>query len=510
MEPDQRLKQAVSLIIKAGYQLDAEALTFLKTMAHRAEVEEIVKKIIEDLAMLSEKPLFLKKDFLETNVTKRLEASEADAHEAVSDFDYVFKPYARKVAREIEVLYDPMEQISEDTVEDYLSLFKDRFAKIERILRERMDVKDAVPIGEVLKAPLKSKVKTIGMVTEKIERKRAVLVRIEDYATELATVVPISNKSLFDKTRKLLIDQMVCVEATKIKDDMFIVNDFISPDIPEKKVNAAAEQVYVAFTSDLHVGSIKFLESSFERFVRWLKGKEGSSHQKEIASRVKYLIIAGDVVDGIGVYPHQEKELVIDDIYEQYNLASKLLGEIPEYIEIIIIPGNHDATRHALPQPAILEKYAKPLYDLKNVMMLGDPARIRLHGIDLLIFHGCSLDDIIATAPDVTYQNLGEEVATAMKYFLKTRHLAPIFGSKTPIAPVSADNLVIDPPPDILHAGHVHVMGFEAYRGTLLINSGTWQEQTEYQNKMGLMPKPGIVPVVDLKSLKVMPINFLS
>jgi len=480
-------------------------------VASRREMEEAVRAVIKDLAVLPEKPLFLKKEVLETSVMRRLEAREVVANIAVDDF--VFKPYAEEVARAIEVLYDPTEDQAyyEGNVRDYLSLFKDRFARIERILRERIDVRDAVPIGEALKAPLKSKVKTIGLVAEKIERKRSVLVRIEDYETELAAVAPsTSNKSLFDKTRKLLVDQMVCVKATKIKDDMFIVNDFISPDIPERRANTATEQIYAALTSDLHVGSKKFLGTAFERFVSWLKGREGSSYQREIASRVKYLIIAGDIVDGIGVYPRQERELATDDIYEQYNLASKLLGEIPEYIEIIIIPGNHDATRRALPQPAILKKYAKPLYDLKNIMMLGDPARISLHGVELLMFHGCSLDDIIASVPDATYQNLKEEVTTAMRYFLKTRHLAPIFGSKTPIAPASVDRLVINPPPDILQVGHVHVMGFEAYRGTLLINSGTWQEQTEYQNRMNLVPTPGIVPIVDLKNLKVTPINFLS
>ncbi len=512
MASDQRLKQAVSLIIKAGYQLDAEALAFLKTVTGREEAEEALKEALEDLAALPEKTLFLKKDVLEAYVMQRLEASEPSADMPAEDLGFVFKPYAEEIEGAVEVLYDPAEQVfSEGKIEDYLDLFKDRFSKIEKILRERMDVKDAISVGEALKAPLKAKVKTIGLVAEKIERKRVVLVRLEDSGAELAAIAPsASNKSLFEKTRKLLIDQMVCVEATKLKDDLLVVNDFISPDIPDRRANTADEQVYAALTSDLHVGSKKFLGDAFNRFIDWLKGREGSDYQREIAGRVKYLVIAGDVVDGIGVYPRQERELAIDDIYEQYSLAAKLLREIPAYIEIIIIPGNHDATRHALPQPAILEKYAKPLYDLKNVTMLGDPTRVSLHKVELLTFHGSSLDDILAVVPDATYQNLKEDVSTAMRYFLKTRHLAPIFGSKTPIAPAPVDGLVINPPPDILHMGHVHVMGFETYRGTLLVNSGTWQDQTEYQSKMGLIPTPGIVPIVDLKSLKVIPINFLS
>ncbi len=508
MESEQRLKQTVSLIIKAGYQLDVEALNFLKNTVDRAEAEEAIRRILDDLSALPDKPLFLKKEFLEASLTKQLEASKTDSFESILD-EGAFTPYAREVAKGLEVLYTPAEQsASEGNIDDYLNLFKDRFTKIDRILRERLDVKSAIPISDVLKAPLKSKVKTIGLITEKIDRKRATLVRIDDYGAELSAIVPQTSKSLLDKTRKLLVDQMVCVELTKLKDDMFVANDFVSPDIPDKRPRAASEQVYAVLTSDIHVGSKKFLGEAFDRFVRWLNGKEGSSHQKEVASRVKYLVVAGDVVDGIGVYPRQERELATTDIYEQYSLASKLLAEVPEYIEIIICPGNHDTTRHALPQPPILRKYAKQLYEMKNVTMLGDPARIRIQGIELLMFHGTSLDDIIAVAPDASYQNLKEDLPTAMKYFLKTRHLAPVFGSKTPIAPALTDDLVIDPPPDILHVGHVHVMGYESYRGTLLVNSGTWQGQTDFQYKMGLMPTPGLVPIVDLKNLSVTTINF--
>lgn len=511
-DADQRLRQAISLIIGAGYQLDAKTLAFLKDLAQHTEIEGAVKKTLEALATLPEQPLFLTKESLEAGMTKTFEKSNTDTATVIEGARQTFRPYAKEVAEKIEVLDDPTERISsEGNIEDYVNYFKNRFTKINKILRERTDAKDAIPISEALKLPLKSKVKIIGIVTEKRERRRSVFIQIEDYESSLTVLVPLSgDRNLVEKTRRLIIDQVACVEATKFKEDVFIAKDLISPDIPERKTKSSAEEVYAVFTSDVHVGSKQFLETAFNRFTGWLRGSEGNDHQREIASRVKYVIIAGDIVDGIGVYPNHEKELAISDIYEQYEIASKLLKEIPEYIEIVIIPGNHDATRQALPQPAILRKYAKSIYDLENVTMLGDPARVRLHGVDLLLYHGRSLDDIIGAVPDVTYLNLAKEITIAMEYILKTRHLAPIYGSKTPIAPMPVDALVVESPPDILHVGHVHVMGYEAYRGTLLINSGAWQGQTQYQEKMGLMPTPGIVPVVDLKSLKVMPINFLQ
>ena len=43
-----------------------------------------------------------------------------------------------------------------------------------------------------------------------------------------------------------------------------------------------------------------------------------------------------------------------------------------------------------------------------------------------------------------------------MKHLLRARHLSPIYGSQTPIAPEMEDLLVIEDVPDIFHVGHVH------------------------------------------------------
>ena len=58
----------------------------------------------------------------------------------------------------------------------------------------------------------------------------------------------------------------------------------------------------------------------------------------------------------VRVYPNQEQELAILDIFEQYHHVTQFIEEIPDYIKVIAIPGNHDATRQALPQPSIPKK----------------------------------------------------------------------------------------------------------------------------------------------------------
>ena len=65
--------------------------------------------------------------------------------------------------------------------------------------------------------------------------------------------------------------------------------------------------------SDVHVGSKTFLGPEWNRMMEWLK-------TDAVELGMNYLLIPGDVVDGIGIYPDQEKELDVDDIYQQYHV----------------------------------------------------------------------------------------------------------------------------------------------------------------------------------------------
>ncbi|MBI3116991.1 MAG: DNA polymerase II small subunit, partial [Thaumarchaeota archaeon] len=106
--------------------------------------------------------------------------------------------------------------------------------------------------------------------------------------------------------------------------------------------------------------------------------------------------------------------------------------------------------------------------------------------------------------PDLSYS----KPAGAMQVLLKSRHLAPIYGKRTALSPEVRDMLVIDPVPDVFHAGHVHAVDLVEYRGTVLVNSGTWQAQTPFQVNMGLEPTPSIVPLVELSTLDVIKRSF--
>ncbi|MCK4933050.1 DNA-directed DNA polymerase II small subunit [Candidatus Bathyarchaeota archaeon] len=512
---DYKVREAISLSLRAGYHLDKEAYGFLRTISGTKDPVEFLEVTLRRLEAYGKRTFFIDKALLEEIAEEIFpQAKEArpsaepylQKHSASTGKARRYQPHAKDIDSDINVIDDPTDRIrSTGSIEEYLKYFQDRFKKTRRLLQQRMDSRNATSIKEVFRAPPHSKTKFICIVTEKRESPRGVFLITEDLETGTTVFIP-SNAppELLLKTKSILPDQVVCLSIIKGRGNLLIVEDIHFPDIPQRKPRRAQEAVSAALISDLHVGSREFMREEFNRFLLWLNGKFGPQKLKEAASLIKYVIIAGDIVDGVGIYPNQIEDLTIRDISRQYRVASEFIEQIPDYVELIIIPGNHDASRKALPQPSLPKEYVEILRETRNVLSLGNPATVSIHGVELLTYHGRSLDDILATAVNMDFHS----PERAMKLMLKCRHLAPIYGQRTPIAPANRDLLVIDRVPDIFHTGHVHVMRYETYRGTIMINSGAWQRQTNFQRNLGLEPTPGVIPIIDLQTHAILPIDF--
>ncbi len=523
MNNKEKLQRAVNKTIESGYQLNSDAFEFLSKNILEKDPVNIINKVIKKINKLDKKPVFIDKTILEQVINQPEDHSPIKKIQSQSEssddcFDPIeaqfseannekFNPPAKNIDSKIIILENPSKKLSSNgTIKDYLQYFQDRFRRIEGLLRQRIDVKAATPIKEALKTPAKSKVKIIGMVTEKREARQQKFFTIEDLEASATVLVPVkASRIVHNKAKFLLPDQIICVEAKKTRNNLFVAENIILPEVGFKPQRRASEAVYAVLTSDIHVGSTKFNEEAFQRFILWLNGNYGTPRARKIAGQVKYLLIAGDLIDGVGVYPKQEEELTIQDFRKQYEYVSKLIEKIPEYIEVIILPGNHDAPRKALPQPEIKLELLKSLQESKRIHSVGNPCLVSLHGVEILMFHGRSLDDLVATIPGLRH----DQPEKMMKLLLQSRHLAPTYGGKTLLSPENRDFLVIDRPPDILHAGHTHVMGYCKHKGVLIVNSGGWQEQTDYMQKLGLIPTPGKVPVINLQTLEINTLSFI-
>ena len=392
------------------------------------------------------------------------------------------------------------------TVEDFVSHFRNRFQKLSSILKNRVSAGNGITSIEQAKSSLeRRKSRIIGMVGSKgITKKGNLRFEIED-ETGVMTCVAQQSKPAMDKAKELWLDEVVAVDGV-YSQGLFLVENIVWPEIPirQKKLAQISENVSIAFLSDLHVGSRYFMEDRFEKALGFFNGV-GSEEEREIAKTIRYIVIAGDVVDGVGVYPAQEKQLVTKNIFEQYSLLSQYLTKIPQHIQVVICPGNHDAVRDAEPQPPLPSEFVHEL-NQKNIHFVPNPCLLEIHGLKILMYHGTSFDALISNS-----QKLGDAFEHPEKEaveMLRRRHLCTTYGEK-PIIPSQEDGMVIDEVPDIFHFGHVHKNASFDYNGTVIINSGTWQGETDYQKSMGRKPTPCLMPVYNLRTgvLKIIDFN---
>lgn len=516
------ISDALIYAINKGYQIHPDAFALLRSI--NSDVSNIIKIIIEKKTKLKESHSILiddiktiiSKDRVDNPASKSVSIDNNVGYDDDKALIYGDGDVDKNTQSTYEVLFDPTAKVNSTEDENgFLKLFRSRYEKSLKILAMRPDSKRIKKIEKIKQEYNKrrssnrrndeesrnnsSNAETIllaGLLMSRRQQKNMVEVTIDDTSGALLAVA--TTDDLRSQISMLALDQMVMLEIENQKRGRqnYLIRSVISPEIPEHMPNKSRSESYVLLTSDLHIGSKYFMEAEFLRFVEWL------SSDDEIGSKVKFLCIAGDIIDGVGIYPNQDKELKEIDASKQLMYAMKLLNQIPKHIEIFIIPGNHDLGRRALPQSSL-----SPFIDRStdNFHMIGNPSLIKLDSVKLLMFHGQSLDDIIATTPGLSYSR----PADAMKILLKARHLCPTYGERTPIAPEEEDMLVISEVPDIFHAGHVHIIDVGRYRNTLVVNSGAWQSQTRYQQTMGIMPTPGIVILINLSTLQLFQKNFI-
>jgi len=373
----------------------------------------------------------------------------------------------------------------EGNLDDFSKYFLNRFRVLSGMLRMRKDLPSLVDIAKAKR--LTREVSVIGMVAEaRVTKNGHKIVDLEDEMDRVSVLFPASTPLA---QAHIVTDQVIGVVGTVNSKGLFVATNSIAPDIPvNHHFPRSTDNVSIAFLSDTHVGSKSFLGDRWQKFQTWI------SDGNEVARSIKYVIVGGDLVDGIGVYPRQDEDLAIDDIYAQYEAFAELVSALPTRLRIVMIPGNHDAVRPAEPQPALTEGVRK-LFP-SNVLCVGNPCLLKIHGVSILAYHGRSMDDLVSAIPSLSYAR----PLDAMREMLRMRHLAPIYGGRTPIAPEAQDLLVIDQVPDIFLTGHVHGVGVSEYRGVTLINSSAWQSQTSYQKMRNLEPVPAMVPIMNLST----------
>ena len=519
------LSSKIRKLYAEGYQLTPEAYDYLcnleeiedvinnilnsnvnKAILSLEDIEEFVgiKEIEEDF--VKEKPLQEEQKHQEEDtIIKQIPKKEKKIDEE-AEVDAEVKTKSRKetISPDLEIISSAEIQKSVASSESFRNYFESRFQSIYNMFARRRDITNRVSTADLIPNRNRDKISLVAMVTKvQKTRKGTVILELEDKYGSVTGMIHSTKQDLVAKSEFILEDSVLCFLGNWWK-DIISISDVLWPDIPYHKTNFAPEEVYALFVSDIHIGSKNFSESLFLRAIKFVNGKLENERLNEIGRKIKYLLVGGDVVDGVGVYPGQKEDLAQESIHLQYQTAAHYFEQVRDDVEIIIIPGNHDAARAAEPQTPIQKDFAPDLYGIDNVHLLGSPCYLKAHNVEIMMHHGNSILDINAAIPAIPY----ESSVPAMVKMLENRHIVPIYGKRTPIAPESEDRLVISRVPDIFHTGHTHVTEDQEYKGVTLINSGTFQYQTTYQKSMNINPTTGKTYFINLKLLQRTLIDF--
>jgi len=393
-------------------------------------------------------------------------------------------------------------------VKDFVTYFKQRFVRMRNILQERGELNNLVSLNKI--SGNKQGFSIIGIVSDKkITKNKNLLFEVEDLTGRIRVLINQNKPELYKMAEDITLDSVIGFKGSGNK-EIFFANNLFFPDstLPERKKGDVDE--YALFISDLHVGSKLFMEKNFLKFVDYINGKIPDTPE---VKKIKYLFVVGDLISGVGIFPGQENELNIKDVEDQYAKVAELFGKIRKDIRIIIAPGNHDAMRIMEPQPFLEEKYAWPLYNLKNVTLVTNPSTVNVgktgffEGFNVLMYHGYSIHYYANNIARLMKEKAAHQPEKIMNYLLLNRHLAPTHSS-TLYFPSDKDPLMIEDVPDIFVVGHSHKSGINYYNNILVISGSSWESMTAFQEKMGNKPDFCKVPMFNLKTRAVKILDF--
>ncbi len=366
----------------------------------------------------------------------------------------------------------------------FLDVLRSRYDRLHSKLNERSKNHYFTPVSKIRNST--GHVFVSGMVFDYNEsRKGYKIVEMEDESASIKVILPKNFKDVIFR------DEVMGVSGQFSRDGSAIFADMVYRPEVTKQPTKTGGSVKVLVVSDIHVGSKNFMADSFANMVDYVNG-EG----------ISFVIMNGDLVDGIGIYPDQEGDLEIKDITGQYKRFAELISRFNSNVRVIIIPGNHDIVYPTEPQNP-LPKEINSLFP-PNVTSLSNPVWIEIGERVFLLYHGTSMFDYLESIHGSNLNNSD----MFMKEMIRRGHLAPQYGKNLSFIPLKEDYYIIDPVPDVLITGHIHDHSVSSFNGILMINASTFQQQTSYQRMMNFNPKPAIGTVVDTYDLSATTVKF--
>lgn len=192
-------------------------------------------------------------------------------------------------------------------------------------------------------------------------------------------------------------------------------------------------------TGDWHRGSYGFSEMAFDK----LKNDLDDYH-------IKHMIHTGDMIQSLGVYSKELKDLAVNDIDTQVELVTRDLESLPQRVTTHIVMGGHEETLKGQKKVGFdALKYIATL--VKNVNYYGDRM-------------------------DLTFKN---------RYRMTSLHSS---GGSGVVTSTKADRIWanLSDKPNVLAIGHNHRLYAVCKGNSIILETGTLQRETTLVSQKGI------------------------
>ncbi|MDP6325222.1 MAG: hypothetical protein QF684_06640, partial [Candidatus Thalassarchaeaceae archaeon] len=220
-----------------------------------------------------------------------------------------FPMHAKDVDAEITIHFDITgKSVTEGKKEDIQSCFNDRLKQIRRLILDRNLPNRPIAVNEAVRqrkqlSDRDNAFTIIGLVNDpKTTKNGHLMFSIEDHTGEIRCLLSQRDEDSPNQQivhAGLMADDVIGVSGHFNQDGtMMWVEDIHFPALTTHERRTAGEDqaVSAAFISDLHLGSKTFLEPQWHKMIQWF-------HDDPLAKTIRYLVISGDGVDGVGIYP---------------------------------------------------------------------------------------------------------------------------------------------------------------------------------------------------------------
>jgi len=182
-------------------------------------------------------------------------------------------------------------------VQDFVNYFKKRYESLKKILLYRAELQESISIARLARKQERESVSLIGIVIDKSQTKNDnIKLVLEDPTGTYQVLVTKNKEETYNLAKDIVLDEVIGLTGV-LGQKIVFCNSLYFPEIPiNHELKKSPDEVYAVFISDIHFGIKNFLGSDFMKFILWIKGEYGNDQQRNIASKVKYLFVTGDIV----------------------------------------------------------------------------------------------------------------------------------------------------------------------------------------------------------------------